>query len=73
MGPERKFASRGDMQFMILRGYRFADRIYRAALEIHNNWTHPRDEDDRVDESHSDFRLEHLNDLPEQTNARSRC
>lgn len=48
-------------------------RIYRAALEIHNNWTRPRDEDDRVDESHSDLRLEHLNVLPEQTNARSRC
>lgn len=31
-----------------------ATRFYRAALEIHNYWTRPRDEDDRVDESDSD-------------------
>lgn len=50
-----------------------ADPSLSSPLEIHNYWTRPRDEDDRVDESHSDLRLAYLNDSPEQSNARSRC
>lgn len=50
-----------------------ADPNLSGALQIHNYWTRPRDEDDRGNESHSDLRLAHFNDSPEQPNARSRC